>query len=335
MTSLKAGGPIRVHIVNDPTVSRDMFHIGAKEISHALRDDADLLARVETTVSLGEEGLYEEVPRADIVVAYRYPHREVMAQAPQLKWIHQVGAGVEHLLPLDWLSDDVILTNSRGAHAQKAGEFVACALLMLNNFMPLHATNQRKKKWDQVFSDCIDGKTLVVVGTGNMGMAGAQRAKTLGLRVIGVNRGGTPQPGLDSVYPVAELDEVLPLADFVLLATPLTDATTGLLSDARLELLKPGAGLINLSRAGVVDYDSLVERLSDGRLSGAVLDVFDPEPLPATSPLWTCDNLVITPHVSSDSLDYMERVLEIFAANLRRLVDGQPLENPVVRGQGY
>jgi glyoxylate/hydroxypyruvate reductase A len=229
----------------------------------------------------------------------------------------------------------VILTNSSGVHEAKAGEFAACALLMLNNLIPIYVTNQRKQQWVQEFNDPIDGLTVVIVGVGHMGTAAARRARQLGLKVLGVRRSAEDHPDFDAVYPVERLHEVLPQADFVLVMAPLTAETEGLIGAKELDLLKPTAGLVNMGRARIVDYDALAERLNDRRLRGAILDVFDPEPLPGDSPLWHCDNLIISPHASSDSLDYSERVLAIFVDNLRRLLDGEPLRNRVLRETAY
>jgi phosphoglycerate dehydrogenase-like enzyme len=259
----------------------------------------------------------------------------VMARAQRLRWIHQTGAGISHLLPLDWLPDHVVLTNSRGVHEQKAGEFAACALLMLNNLIPIYVTNQRKQRWVQEFNDPIDGRTVVVVGVGHMGSAAARRARQLGLRVIGVRRSDAAHPDFDAVHPVEHLHDTLPEADFLLVTAPLTTGTEGLIGAAELDLLKPTAGLINMARARIVDYEALAERLRTRRLRGAILDVFDPEPLAEDSPLWHCDNLIISPHASSDSLDYSERVLAVFVDNLRRLRAGQPLRNRIDPATAY
>lgn len=333
--AITEAGQIAVHVINNRDTD-PLFHLQQDHLARAAQESPEFRDRLQVTVGWDDDPqLYDAMHDVDAIIAYRFPHRELAGRAPRLRWIHQTGAGVEHLLPLDWLPKNVVLTNSRGVHAPKAGEFVGCALLLLNNLIPVHVTHQRKHEWVQVFNNCIEGKTLVVIGVGNMGGAGARWARSLGLRVIGVNRSGRPHPDVDEMRPVSALREVLPDADFVLVTAPLTRETERLLGREELGALKPGAGVINMGRAAVIDYDALVERLQGGEVSGAVLDVFEPEPLPADSPLWDCENLIITPHVSSDALDYADRVAALFVDNLQRYLRGEPLLNRVDPALGY
>ena len=272
----------------------------------------------------------------DIVRDPRFPIRELAAAAPRLRWLHIIGAGIEPLLPLDWLPPGVILTNNSGIHTEKIREAALMALLMLNARIPAIATNQRRARWEQIFTPCIAGKAVLVIGVGEMGKTVAAAAKTLGLRVIGVRRSGAPHRDVDNMVSVAELDAALPDADFIVLATPLTPATWNLLDRRRIGLMKRGAGMLNIGRAGLVDHDALVEALQAGALSGAILDVHDPEPLPESSPLWRAANVVLTPHVTSDDLDnYLPKTLDLVFANAARLLRGQTLVNTVDPVRGY
>jgi len=272
----------------------------------------------------------------DIVRDPRFPIRELAAAAPRLRWLHIIGAGVEPLLPLDWLPPGVILTNNSGIHTEKIREAALMALLMLNARIPAIATNQRRARWEQIFTPCIAGKAVLVIGVGEMGKTVAAAAKTLGLRVIGVRRSGAPHRDVDNMVSVAELDAALPDADFIVLATPLTPATWNLLDRRRIGLMKRGAGMLNIGRAGLVDHDALVGALQAGALSGAILDVHDPEPLTESSPLWRAANVVLTPHVTSDDLDnYLPKTLDLVFANAARLLRGQTLVNTVDPVRGY
>ena len=271
---------------------------------------------------------------AHVLVGFDLPTGR-MAELPALRWIHLVSAGVNHLLPLDWLPRHVALTNSSGVHAELAGQYGAAALLALNFRMPAHATNQRRGHWDQVFNSPIGGKTVVLVGLGAIGGSVARQAKRLGLRVLGVRRSGHPHAHADRVVGPANLAEVLPEADFVVVTAPLTPATRHIVGAKELDCLKPGASLVNMSRAGLVDYDALAGKLEAGELSGAIVDVLDPEPFPSDDPLWHTPNLVITPHISSDPVDYVERMSRIFVDNLARLLGGRPLRNRVQPARGY
>jgi phosphoglycerate dehydrogenase-like enzyme len=272
----------------------------------------------------------------DIMRDPRFPLRELATAAPCLRWIHIIGAGIEPLLPLDWLPPGTVLTNNSGVHAEKIREAATMALLMLNARIPTIVTNQKNARWDQIFTPCIAGKTVLVIGVGEMGATVAAAAKVLGLRVVGVRRSGAPHPAVDRMVAITALDAMLPEADFVVNAAPLTPETRNLLDRRRIGLMKRGTGFLNIGRAGSVDHDALVEALRTGALSGAIIDVHDPEPLPASSPLWHADNLVLTPHVTSDDLDgYLPKTFDLVFANTARLMGGEPLVNVVDPARGY
>jgi phosphoglycerate dehydrogenase-like enzyme len=239
-------------------------------------------------------------------------------------------------MPLTWMPPGVRMTTNRGVHGPKAGEFAAMAILMMSNHLPALVTAQREGRWARIFSTPARGKTLLIVGVGAMGGAAARYAKRLGLRVLGVRRTRRRHASVDEMFGPDQLDHVLSRADIVLVTVPLTPETRQLIGKRELDLMKPGAALINMARARVVDYEALAAKLASGELSGALLDVFDPEPLPADSPLWTTPNLVITPHVSSDDADsYVPRTLDLLFENVRRHRAGRPLKNVVRRHLQY
>lgn len=272
----------------------------------------------------------------DIIVDAAFPRQRLAEAAPKLRWIHIIGAGIEPLLPLDWLPPQVALTNNSGVHAQKTGEFATLALLSLCYRLPQMVSNQRRAEWRQIFTPSIAGKTVVIVGLGEMGGAAAKSAKRLGMTVLGVRRNRGPHRYADEILPLTKLHKGLARADFVLVAAPLTPATAHLIDADAIAAMKDGAALINVGRAGVVDYEALVAALTSGKLSGAMLDVFDPEPLPASSALWHVPNLIITPHCSSDDLDdYLPKTMDLAFDNLARLRAGRKLKNVVDRATGY
>lgn len=242
------------------------------------------------------EGL---VTSNDLITDPAFPKHRLAEAAPKLRWIHITGAGIEPLLPLDWLPKQVTLTNNSGVHAQKTGEFATMALLALCYRLPTLVTQQHRAEWRQIFSPSIAGKTVLVIGLGEMGGAAAKSAKRLGMRVLGMRRNPKPHRYADAVLPLRQLHKGLTQADFVLIATPLTPETTQLLNADAIAAMKDGAGLVNVGRAGVVDYTALSAALRSGKLSGAVLDVFDPEPLPDGHPAWSHPKLTLTPHVAS------------------------------------
>jgi len=197
-------------------------------------------------------------------------------------------------------------------------------------------TAQRAAKWDQVHATPIEGKTVVIVGAGALGTAAAAHAKRFGMRVLGVSRSGKKNPKFERMYAQKDLHKVLPKADFVIVTTPLTAETRGMLGRAELDLLPRHAGLVNLGRGPVIDNDALADKLRKGELSGAVLDVFPEEPLPASSPLWSTPNLIMSPHCAVDDAEsYAARALDIFLKNLTRYLAGRKLNNVVDTGLGY
>ncbi len=276
------------------------------------------------------------VAEADIMIGYMFPLEEVRAAAPRLKWIHIIGAGVEHLLPLNWLPEDAVLTNNRGAHAPKSFEYVMMALLMLANHMPRLMRAQQTHVWDGHFVSIIKGSTVAILGAGHQGAAAALAAKTLGLRTIGVDIDTTPRENFDELIHASRLHEALGRADYVVVTLPSTDDTYRMINDEAFAAMKDGCGFVNISRGRIVDSDALIENLENGRLSGAVLDVFEQEPLPADSPLWDAPNLVMSPHMGCDDEEnYIHRTFDIFFSNLRRFIAMETLENVVDRVKGY
>jgi phosphoglycerate dehydrogenase-like enzyme len=307
---------------------------------------ADAIARNRATVatSLGEDlkdtswmrTAVGFVTSLDVLCDAAFPLRDLARVAPKLRWIHVTGAGIEPLLPLDWLPQHISLTNNSGVHVEKIRESAAMMLLMLNARLPAIASNQRAGKWQQIFSPTIAGRTVLIIGVGDMGGAVAEAARHYKLRVLGVRRSGAPHPDVERMYRPDEIDVAMPLADFVVLAAPLTGETRALIDRRRLALFKHGAGLINIGRAGLIDHDALIDALQDGKLSGAILDVYDPEPLPADSVLWRAPNVILMPHVTSDDEQkYLPKTLDLVFENARRLSTGNALLNLVDRVRGY
>jgi phosphoglycerate dehydrogenase-like enzyme len=325
---------LHVYVANDPDLP-ELFYVDEDEVWAAFEDVPELKERLRVTVGGLGDDILEAAETADVMLGWRFRQEEVMPRAKKLRWIHILGAGVEHLTPIDWLPDGVALTNSSGVHTERSGEYIACALLMLNSRIPEHVTKQRKRIWDPTYSDTIDGKTAVVVGLGSIGGNAARRANELGMHVRGVRRGGDSHPHVHEVFTQDRLHDALRGAHYLVVAAASTTETRGMIGARELDLLAPEAGVINVARQDIIDYDAIVERLESGALRGAVLDVFDPEPLPSHSPLWDVDNLIVTPHASSDPANYNEKMLEIFRENLRRLLAGEELRNRVNRDRGY
>ena len=311
------------------TITRERFEAAAARYPHVGR-------HLDVFIDWDLERFETSMRTAEVLVTWDLPTADLARVAPNLRLIHIIGAGVEHLCPMDWVPPGVTVVNNRGAHADKAGEFGLMTVLMLHNHLPAVIGNQRRAHWESLYSTPIAGRTLLVIGTGSIGGAVARRCRALGMRVLGVSRHGRPHDAVDEMHTTDRLDELLPRADFVFVATPLTPETRNLLDARRQALMKRGAGVVNVGRSATVDYDALAANLCGGHLSGAVLDVFDPEPLPSDSPLWSVPNLFVTPHISADDGDsYVALTLDLVFRNLERLLDGRPLVNVVRPELGY
>lgn len=337
--------PVKVHVKNNRWAEgsfpntpegEEVFTITQERFETALSDCPAAKGQLDTFIDWDTDNWQSSMKDAEVLLTWNMPTENLAEVAPNLKWIHCIGAGVEHMLPMDWLPEGVTLTNNKGVHAAKAGEFGLMAVLMLHSHMPAIVTNQKSAKYDSLYCSPIAGKTLVVLGTGSLGGSGAKMVQPLGVNVIGVSRSGAPVEGCDRMVTTAELDEVLPLADYLLIATPDTPETRGLMDKRRLDLMKPGAGIINIGREAVMDYDALCDKLEAGELGGAILDVFDPEPIAPDSRLWNTPNLIITPHVSADDGDaYIPLTLGLFFRNMELFLAGKPLLNPIDPALGY
>ena len=255
--------------------------------------------------------------------------------APKLKMIFLTNAGLDRLAPFDWLPPGVALMNNRGTHAAKSGEFALMSILMLAARIPAMVTHQRQGIWRKMWGSVLAGRNITIVGLGTLGGATASHAAHFGMRVTGVRATPAPHPNCVRVIGTRALDEVLPETEFLVLACPLTAATRGLMHRGRLELLPAGAGLVNIGRGELLDQAALCDLLDNGHLSGAVLDVFTPEPIPPGHRLWTTPNLIVSPHTSADDpATYNPQSLDIFLDNLRAWRDGRALPNrfDIVRG---
>ena len=283
-----------------------------------------------------EDHYLSSMKEADVLLGWQFPTKNISEIAPNLKWIHVTSAGVNHLSPFDWMKNNLILTNSSGVHSKKAGEFGLMSILMLQNQMTKIVTNQKNKEFVTLLSKPIDGFKVVVVGTGSLGGSMIKHVSKLGAEVIGVNRKGNDVEGCSKVITFDKLDEVLPSADFLYLAVPETEETKGLINKTRLDSLKSTCGIVNIGRHSVLDYKTLRIKLEKNEIAGAILDVFSHEPIPKDSYLWDTPNLIITPHISSDSQgNYIEMVLKIFFKNLKLFLEKKELINQIDRKLGY
>ncbi len=287
-------------------------------------------------------GLADEIADADIFVGFSL-NAEQFARARKLKWIHATAAGVDQLLRHDIASAGITLTNSRGVMTTPMAEHTLGLILALARRFPSASRFQAEKEWgqQQIWDETpwpmeVSGKTLLIVGYGAIGQALAVRARALQMRIAGVKR--DPSQGAehaDSVHPVAELNSVLPQADFVVLAAPVTPETEGAFGREQFAAMKKSAYFINVGRGTLVDTPALIDALEQDEIGGAALDVTEQEPLPGDHPLWRAPNIFITPHLSAVSERLWERQRDLLLENLDRWFRGEPLVNVVDQKRGY
>jgi phosphoglycerate dehydrogenase-like enzyme len=281
--------------------------------------------------------LAQERPEAVYTVRFagtpKYP-RQAMLSAPSLKWIAVGGSGTDHLMP--WDTGKLTVTNSAGVAAEVMAQYIIGGILHFTIGIPSFAKQQRDHFWNLASTvDTVTGGTMAILGLGKTGQAVARVAKALGIEVVGIRARPAPTANVDRVEPLVRLHAVLGEADFVVVCLPLTPQTRGLLDEAAFRALKPGAILVDVSRGGIVHQAALTEALRSSRLKGAVLDVFETEPLPKDNPLWDMENVIVTPHCSSVYDGWERRSVEMFCDNLDRWKRGEPLQNVVDPSRGY
>jgi phosphoglycerate dehydrogenase-like enzyme len=264
----------------------------------------------------------------------------VLAGAPKLRWIHTFSAGVDRHVPAMAKYEKVLLTNNSGAYDVPIAEHVIAMIFAAAKRVPEHLAAQQRHEWQREMPHAeVRGATLVILGLGSIGSELARLAAAVGMRVIGVRRDASrPDPTAAVVQRIVSSDrfaEVVPEADYLAVTAALTPQTRGLVSAEILAALKPTSWVINIARGPIVDEAALAAALKEKRIGGAALDVFDTEPLPAGSPLWSLDNAILTPHVSNSSPKVRERSLALVTENVRRFKAGEPLLNLVDRAAGY
>jgi phosphoglycerate dehydrogenase-like enzyme len=313
--------------------------LAAGDVDQATVDEIrDLVPELRAVVTRDRAEIEALLPDVEIAAGH-FPH-DLLTRAPGLRWFQQWGAGADWLLrEPEIAAQDFILTSASGVHAVPISEQIIGTLLMFARKLHRAVRAQARHEWwrpksDQLF-ELVD-KTMLLVGVGAIGARTALLASALGMRVEGIRRDPARQvEGVDAMYGPDQLRERLAHADVVVLTVPLSKATRGLIGAAELAAMKPTAYLINIGRGGTVDEPALAQALAEGRLAGAALDVFAEEPLPADSPLWAMENVIITGHYAGATPRYDERALAIFLDNLRRYRAGAPLRNVVDKDAGY
>lgn len=266
-----------------------------------------------------------------------------LATATKLRWLHTSAVAVETLCLRELFAGGVTVTNTRGVQAIPIAEHAMAVVLALAKQLPLVLDRQRTAQWaqDEFMGPrlpwLLSGRTLGLIGLGTIGAEIASRARAFGMRVVAMRRraGHPGVAAVDQVFGPEQLDELLRQTDVLVIAAPLTPHTLGLIGEAQLARLPKGAVVVNVGRANIIDTGALIAALHSGHLGGASLDVYPQEPLPAEHPLWTCPNVILTPHTSGFRTGHWEEVVDLFAQNIERFERGEALRFRVEPELGY
>jgi len=281
---------------------------------------------------------------ADCDVAYTWILRSAeFARANKLRWVHTSAVAVETLCLPELFGRGVIVSNTRGVQAVPIAEHTMAVVLALSKQLPLVLDHQRHAHWAQNdfmgprLPRLLKGRTLGLIGVGTIGTEIASRARAFGMGVVALRRrsGQSALPSVDAVYGADQLDAFLRRTDVLVIAAPLTPQTLGLIGAEQIAQLPPGAMIVNVGRAKILDTDALIAALQSGHLGGASLDVYPQEPLPPEHPLWSCPNVILTPHTSGFREGHWDEVVDLFAENLARFERGEPVRFRVEPELGY
>jgi phosphoglycerate dehydrogenase-like enzyme len=321
--------------MSDPKPTVVVLHDGphppamseAEHLAHVRYAGADELA----AALAGAGALFVwEFPTPAATLAAAWP------AADTLRWVHSSTAGVDRLLFPALTGSDVLVTNSRGIFDRPMAEYVLATVLTFAKDLHTSLRLQDRKQWRHRETERVEGKRALIVGTGPIGRAIATQLSAAGLSVAGTGRTARgSDPDFGDVHASDDLAAIIGEFDYVILAAPLTEHTKGMINANTLANCKPTARLVNVGRGPLIVQDDLIAALAAGRIAGAALDVFDTEPLPAHSPLWDMPNVLVSPHMSGDTIGWQDDLVHLFTDNLRHYVRGEPLRNVVDKQRGY
>ncbi|MBH5392163.1 D-2-hydroxyacid dehydrogenase [Bradyrhizobium sp. CNPSo 4019] len=319
-------------IASTPSLTIALHHPHAEEYARLI---GQRFPQVRTIVAPDVRRLEACISEVDAILAFQFPAAQ-FDMANKLRWFQSTGAGVDSFFPVCDRAAHVTVTNARGIHGELIADYVMAGATMLHWDFRRFLREQAEQKWNFRAVTPLAEMTLGVIGLGSIGATIARRAKSAGMRVVGSKRNVAEViEGVDQLFGPNELDKLLPVCDFVVLAVPSTSDTVGLIGATELSRMRPSAFLINIARGTVIKEAELIDALQSAKIAGALLDVFEREPLPQESPLWTLPNVIVTPHTSGTPTDYTKRFFDIFAENIERYLAGQPLKNVVDVRRGY
>jgi phosphoglycerate dehydrogenase-like enzyme len=282
----------------------------------------------------------EEATRAEVILHWagsRDLLRSVFLACPGVRWVHSRSAGLDSTLFPELVQSPVPLTNGSGVFSQTLGEFALAAILYFAKDFRRMLRNQEAGRWEQFDVEEIAGQTVGIVGYGDIGRAVASRVSAMGMRVLALKRHApaSPDPLIAQFYGTHELSAMLAHCDYVVMAAPLTAETHHMIGDAAFAAMKPNAVVINIGRGPVIDQAALVRALTQGKIKGAGLDVFEQEPIPSGDPIYKFENVLVSPHCADHTKDWLNQAMRFFLQQYDRFRNGQPLENIVEKHLGY
>ena len=331
-----------------PRLSCDsLLHMGESTVLVLANPAERQLAMLErlpekTGIAVGEraEAFARAAEDADIVFNWSCGGellREVFLMCPRVRWVHTRSAGLDGLLFPELIESPAALTNGTGVFSESLGEFALAGILYFDKDLGRMLRNQAAEKWEPFDVTEIAGQTVAIVGYGDIGRAVAARARAMGMRVVAVKRhaGGAADAYAERIYTPERIPEMIALSDYIVVAAPLTAETRGLIGEREFAAMKPSAVVINIGRGPVIDEAAMLRSLAARRIRGAVLDVFDTEPLPPGHPFYHMDNVLVSPHTADHTAVWLDRAMQFFLDNFARFQNNQLLKNLVDKTLGY
>lgn len=264
--------------------------------------------------------------------------KEIWPVTKMVKWVHSMSAGLDTMLFPELVDGPAVLTNARGVYKESLGEFGMFGIFYFAKDIPRMRRNQKAHKWEQFDVDMVDRQTLGIIGYGEIGRSVARRAHAMGMRVIATRRRpelNDGDPFVSKSFHIDDRKQLMAESDFVLVCSALTAETKHLVGEAEFRSMKPSGVIMNLGRGPIIDEVAMAKALQEKWIRGAVLDVFDQEPLPESSPLWDMDNVLVSPHCADHTSTWMDDSMRFFVENFHRYVKGEPLQNVVDKKSGY
>ncbi|HVO99515.1 MAG TPA: D-2-hydroxyacid dehydrogenase [Bryobacteraceae bacterium] len=303
---------------------------------------SELPADVRVIVSDDPSALAKAAPEADAILNGEFKDpalfKRVFPLAARVRWVHTLSAGVEHVMTPEIIASPVTMTNGRGVFRRPLGEWAVGAMLHFQYDHRRLIRQQEQGVWDSFDIEELHGKTVGIVGYGEIGHAVAERARPFGCKIVALRRKpeqSAADPLVDRAYPPSHINEMLAECDFVIAAAPLTPETRGLIGARQIAAMKPSAVVINIGRGPVIDEAALIAALESGKIRGAALDVFDVEPLPAGHAFYRLRNVLLSPHSADHTPGWKDRAVDFFLENFARFCKSEPLKNVVDKHAGY